>query len=273
MEECIKAFAKCEEQGKSVEMVWFDNNVFFDGFAQFYDITCCAEVYHYPTQCTFSPKQWLDNLIRLNHQSFTASWNMLIDFSFLKSLKLYFLNGVIYEDASFGVMLFMSANRICFTPKKLHYYRVRPNSTTFQSVTSIAPYLLPFYNVFFKDIIAAKEYHGNSSRMRLFLQLLEFFNAFGDKEFAELAKKTFLPCLAQGSLKILNSAKDPLNLLPKLDLTKPYITASRLSLFVRLYFSYPKARSFLLFFKRAYEIQRIFERKIRRKIFKKYKQR
>ncbi|MGI0440264.1 hypothetical protein ACRE1S_07060, partial [Helicobacter himalayensis] len=243
-------------------------DIFFDGIAPF-DTT---GVPHYSAQCTFTPKQWLDNLIKLNKQSFTSSWDTLIDFSFLKSLKLYFLNGAINEDVSFGEMLFISANRICFTPKKLHNYRLRPNSITFQNSISIAPCLMPFYNVLFKDISAAKEYHQYSSRMRLFLQLLEFFDTFKDKELAELAKKTFLPCLAQDSLKILNAAKDPLNLLPKLDLTKPYITNSKLSLFARLYLNYPKARGVLLFFKRGYEVQRIFERKIRRKIFKKYKQ-
>ena len=70
-------------------------------------------------------------IIRENkYNFFYGSWNILINFKFLKSINLRFINGIIYEDHYFGIMLFMKARRIIVLNYFFYYYVNTMNSIT-----------------------------------------------------------------------------------------------------------------------------------------------
>ncbi|RAZ48484.1 glycosyltransferase family 2 protein, partial [Campylobacter hyointestinalis subsp. lawsonii] len=73
-------------------------------------------------------KNWLDR-IRFKQQYFFyfAVFGM-IDFKFLKDIKLKFINHIIHEDDYFGMVLFLHINRVYIFPKELYHYRIRNNS-------------------------------------------------------------------------------------------------------------------------------------------------
>lgn len=60
----------------------------------------------------------IEILKQLDFDYFHSVWNILIDFSFLKEIKLRFIEKAIYEDHHFGSILFLKAKRVMI----LEYY-------------------------------------------------------------------------------------------------------------------------------------------------------
>ncbi|MGI0407264.1 hypothetical protein ACRE1S_08070, partial [Helicobacter himalayensis] len=206
---------------------------------------------------------------------FWISWNVLIDFKFLKSIGLRFLNGVLYEDGSFGIMLFMQAQRILRFPKTLYYYRIREHSIMNPTPTQIPPAYLQNLYLSLKKSGDFNAYNRARSLFYLTLQIAEFFDSLPQNDLTKMAKQNFLPTYLEYCFSVFDFDNDPLNLQGEFYKLLPYMDYIKLSFYKKLVIlvvRHPFLCPFLVKLRVAYLWQRDLECKIRRKIFKKYKQ-
>lgn len=71
------------------------------------------------------------NIIReIKKNYFHAVCNILIDFNYLRNIKLYFINNIIYEDHHFGSILFLKAKRVMILDNYFYNQVNSINSTT-----------------------------------------------------------------------------------------------------------------------------------------------
>ncbi|HBD9171512.1 TPA: glycosyltransferase family 2 protein, partial [Campylobacter jejuni] len=151
-------------------------------------------------------------------------WNGMIDFNFLKQIKLKFINFIINEDIHFGIILFASANKIYVLSQKLYLCRLRANSISNHdkkiTKANVSEYFKDIYETFGENAKEAKNYLKAASRVITALKLIEFFKD-QKNENALAIKETFLPCYAKKALMIKKFKKDPLNLKEQLVLIKP----------------------------------------------------
>ena len=117
--ECLKAI-------KDANVLWFD-----------YDFLCEIPFKKTPksqmelfdlSEGIITAKKWVFKVAKTK-PLFWLTWQGMIDFKFLQKIKLRFVNGAIYEDNCFGVLLFSMAEKIAICKKKLYHYRIRVNST------------------------------------------------------------------------------------------------------------------------------------------------
>ncbi|WP_147288638.1 MULTISPECIES: hypothetical protein [unclassified Helicobacter] len=190
----------------------------------------------------------------------------LIDFKFLKSIKLKFLNEVLYEDANFGIMLFMQAQRIFRLPKMLYCYRIREQSTMRPTTIQMPPaYLQSIYLSFNKNITYLNTYNRARSLFLLTLQIVDFFNSLPQNEPTKIAKQSFLPYYLKQSFYIFDFYNDPLELQKQFYKLLPYMDYIKPSFYQKLVIHCPISLYPLLTkFRAAYLWQRDFERKFRR---------
>lgn len=85
-------------------------------------------VFNFTQECTITPRDYAKQAIKVGSRDISFSWGGMIDFSFLKQLKLKFINKIINEDIHFGMVLFASADSIYILPKRLYLCRLRANS-------------------------------------------------------------------------------------------------------------------------------------------------
>ncbi|EGP7860780.1 hypothetical protein I0O09_001581, partial [Campylobacter jejuni] len=104
----------------------------------------------------------------------------MIDFNFLKSIQLKFLDGIIHEDNLFGALLFFQLNNIYILPNKMYIYRMRPNSIMNHdkknTKSDIAQYVLDLYDGINCDIKEIKSYLKTYSCSMIAIKLIEFLN-------------------------------------------------------------------------------------------------
>ncbi|EAI3822669.1 hypothetical protein YN80_07920 [Campylobacter coli] len=102
----------------------------------------------------------------------------MINFAFLKNIKLKFINGIIHEDIPFGMLLFNHAKYIYVLNGKIYIYRIRDNSTCdyndANNIKWLPNYLKDIYIYFNYDIKKAKEYHRIYSEVKSVQQILHF---------------------------------------------------------------------------------------------------
>ncbi|RAX52754.1 hypothetical protein CCY97_07430, partial [Helicobacter sp. 10-6591] len=211
VELCLKAFADSKAQGKQAEIVWFDFYKIIG--SRFIEDDSYTKIYG---TGIFTSRYWAQKT-----KWFWFAWLGMIDFHFLQEIGLYFLAGVIYEDESFGIMLFGQSSYIYRLSASVYYYRIRENSITNSTQHDIPPYLQNLYKEFGGDFQTFKAYNSASS---LFLNSL-FVARFLDKSNNQQILKTNLSdVLISRGMGIFTFTKDPLGyqkhfteLLPLLD--------------------------------------------------------
>ncbi|WP_146744506.1 hypothetical protein [Helicobacter sp. 10-6591] len=241
VELCLKAFADSKAQGKQAEIVWFDNDVFYENPAYRTTGLNAFEKFLEITQDTIiTPKIWAETCIKLDMPMAFATCGM-IDFSFLTSIGIYFLNGATHEDLSFGVILFMHATHIAILNKKLYVYRIRDDSTTIFRKTSnisVPPFLQDLEEVF-HSAHTARKYNIQESAFHMTFEIISML----DKPQHKQARDFFLKNICCWSLSIFCFDKDPHNIKQKLPKLKPYVKdlhLGRLNCLKHLVISYPK---------------------------------
>ncbi|EFS3143768.1 hypothetical protein HX403_001587 [Campylobacter coli] len=123
----------------------------------------------------------------------------MIDFNFLKSIQLKFLDGIIHEDNLFGALLFFQLNNIYILPNKMYIYRMRPNSIMNHdkknTKSDIAQYVLDLYDGINCDIKEIKSYLKTYSCSMIAIKLIEFLENFiKDKEEKKMLKGIIEEC-------------------------------------------------------------------------------
>ncbi|EAI0564770.1 glycosyltransferase family 2 protein [Campylobacter jejuni] len=222
----LNCIEECVVRMQNVDVLWFDHACIYDDGIEDKGQKTRMNVFNFTQECTITPRDYAKQAIKVGSRDISFSWGGMIDFSFLKQLKLKFINKIINEDIHFGIVLFASADSIYILPKRLYLCRLRANSISNhdKKVTkaNVSEYFKDLYEFFGENAKEAKNYLKAASRMITALELIEFFKD-QKNENSQAIKEAFLPFYVKKALMIKKFKKDPLNLKEKLPIIKPFI--------------------------------------------------
>ncbi|EOI0717031.1 glycosyltransferase family 2 protein, partial [Campylobacter jejuni] len=222
----LNCIEECVVRMQNVDVLWFDHACIYDDGIEDKGQKTRMNVFNFTQECTITPRDYAKQAIKVGSRDISFSWGGMIDFSFLKQLKLKFINKIINEDIHFGMVLFASADSIYILPKRLYLCRLRANSISNhdKKVTkaNVSEYFKDLYEFFGENAKEAKNYLKAASRMITALELIEFFKD-QKNENSQAIKEAFLPFYVKKALMIKKFKKDPLNLKEKLPIIKPFI--------------------------------------------------
>ncbi len=222
----LNCIEECVVRMQNVDVLWFDHACIYDDGIEDKGQKTRMNIFNFTQECTITPRDYAKQAIKVGSRDISFSWGGMIDFSFLKQLKLKFINKIINEDIHFGMVLFASADSIYILPKRLYLCRLRANSISNhdKKVTkaNVSEYFKDLYEFFEENAKEAKNYLKAASRMITALELIEFFKD-QKSENALAIKETFLPFYIKKALMIKKFKKDPLNLKEKLPIITPYV--------------------------------------------------
>ncbi|EAK7416375.1 glycosyltransferase family 2 protein [Campylobacter jejuni] len=222
----LNCIEECVVRMQNVDVLWFDHACIYDDGIEDKGQKTRMNVFNFTQECTITPRDYAKQAIKVGSRDISFSWGGMIDFSFLKQLKLKFINKIINEDIHFGMVLFASADSIYILPKRLYLCRLRANSISNhdKKVTkaNVSEYFKDLYEFFGENAKEAKNYLKAASRMVTALELIEFFKD-QKNENSQAIKEAFLPFYVKKALMIKKFKKDPLNLKEKLPIIKPFI--------------------------------------------------
>ncbi|HEC1776425.1 TPA: glycosyltransferase family 2 protein [Campylobacter lari] len=222
----LKTIEECVLRMNNVDVLWFDHVCIYEEGVKNKNQKTKMEIFNYTKECIITPREYAKQALKVGSRDVAFGVMGMINFHFLKKIKLKFINKIINEDVHFGLILFASAKSIYVFPKKMYLCRLRANSVSNhdKKVTkaNIAGYFKDIYDVFEQDPKKTKDYLKAASRIVMALEFIEFFkNNYGEN--IEAMKKVFLPFYAKKALMIKKFKKDPLNLKEKLPIITPYI--------------------------------------------------
>ncbi|ECR5192938.1 glycosyltransferase [Campylobacter jejuni] len=222
----LNCIEECVVRMQNVDVLWFNHACIYDDGIEDKGQKTRMNVFNFTQECTITPRDYAKQAIKVGSRDISFSWGGMIDFSFLKQLKLKFINKIINEDIHFGMVLFASADSIYILPKRLYLCRLRANSISNhdKKVTkaNVSEYFKDLYEFFGENAKEAKNYLKAASRMITALELIEFFKD-QKNENSQAIKEAFLPFYVKKALMIKKFKKDPLNLKEKLPIIKPFI--------------------------------------------------
>ncbi|EOH3339461.1 glycosyltransferase family 2 protein [Campylobacter jejuni] len=222
----LNCIEECVVRMQNVDVLWFDHACIYDDGIEDKGQKTRMNVFNFTQECTITPRDYAKQAIKVGSRDISFSWGGMIDFSFLKQLKLKFINKIINEDIHFGMVLFASADSIYILPKRLYLCRLRANSISNhdKKVTkaNVSEYFKDLYEFFGENAKEAKNYLKAASRMITALELIEFFKD-QKNENSQAIKEAFLPFYVKKALMIKKFKKDPLNLKENLPIIKPFI--------------------------------------------------
>ncbi|ECP5248349.1 glycosyltransferase family 2 protein [Campylobacter lari] len=222
----LNCLEECVVRMQNVDVLWFDHACIYDDGIEDKGQKTRMNIFNFTQECTIAPRDYAKQAIKVGSRDISFSWGGMIDFSFLKQLKLKFINKIINEDIHFGMVLFSCANNIYILPKRLYLCRLRANSISNhdKKVTkaNVSEYFKDLYEFFEENAKEAKNYLKAASRMITALELIEFFKD-QKSENALAVKEIFLSFYVKKALMIKKFKKDPLNLKEKLPIITPYV--------------------------------------------------
>ncbi|EAH8751407.1 glycosyltransferase family 2 protein, partial [Campylobacter jejuni] len=212
----LNCIEECVSRMNGVEVLWFDYDMFFEQ---------TGEKKYYSTLYTFqllqekiiTPLEWLKHGITYNSfynksKTFAFAWQGMIDFKFLKSIKLKFINGIIFEDVAFGIILFASLKYIYIYPEIMLTYRVRDNSIMQSLNKNTLPFYASYLREYFADEMIAKNYHIILSEILILEELTNFVILFKNTEISHLIPIFFFEYFINKGIGIFNFNNDPMKL-------------------------------------------------------------
>ncbi|HEC1758990.1 TPA: glycosyltransferase family 2 protein [Campylobacter lari] len=222
----LNCIEECVARMQNVDVLWFDHACIYDDGIEDKGQKTRMNIFNFTQECTITPRDYAKQATKVGSRDISFSWGGMIDFSFLKQLKLKFINKIINEDIHFGMVLFSCASNIYIFPKRLYLCRLRANSISNhdKKVTraNVSEYFKDLYEFFGENAKEAKNYLKAASRMITALELIEFFKDQKSENVLAI-KETFLPFYVKKALMIKKFKKDPLNLKEKLPIIKPFI--------------------------------------------------
>ncbi|HEH5157389.1 TPA: hypothetical protein SG801_001709, partial [Campylobacter coli] len=157
---------------------------------------------------------WLDKMIKLQIKDFAFVCDGMIDFKYLKSIKLKFHGFGYGEDHYFGLVCFLKLNNIYIIKQQLHNYRVRCNSSCNfdKKITkeNIPTYCLYLYDLFNQDASLTKQYIKIFSICRLIHNYIDIQNELSDEKIKYLLNQIIEYKIATNEFFIYIFYQDPL---------------------------------------------------------------
>ncbi|WP_276951346.1 glycosyltransferase family 2 protein [Helicobacter rodentium] len=219
--DCVE---KCVPRMQGVDVLWFDVETLLDGVKKT-DWKSNLHFFNYNKEVVISRKDWAVRLFYRQLDFFYFAVFGMIDFAFLKRIKLKFLNGIIQEDDMFGILLFAQSNFIYVYPQKLYHYRIRANSIMNYGEdysAKVAGFFAKSAEVF-RDNYSKRAYHKASSFMQTSLALNNFLQNTQEERVKHIISHYIMPTYVFYAHKILYFAQDPLNLIPKFQGLQEYL--------------------------------------------------
>ncbi len=219
--DCVR---ECVKRMEGVDVLWFDTKTFLDGVKK---SDWKSNIYHfgYTQEVILSRKDWVQRIFERKLHFFYFAWSGVINFEFLKRIKLKFINGIIQEDDMFGILLFAQSSYIYVYPKKLYHYRIRANSTMNYHndlQAKVAGFFAKNTEVF-KDNYSKRQYHKQTSFMQTALRIDAFLQNLEDGRVKHIIGKYLMPTYVFYAHKILYFTQDPLNLIPEFQKLQKYL--------------------------------------------------
>ena len=199
LESCVESIQK----NNNPNIIWFDWCESYESkMPKNPHSQTMLEIFGYANPTQINAIEWLNRAKDKQIYQFWWAWQGLICFEYLKRVNLRFLEGIIFEDNLFGILLFLQSESIAIMPRKLYNYRIRANSTTniAKNTKSLPPFVEPL-RVVQGDL--AWEYFCAQSLCEIALSVATFCETYKDKEKANLCKANFLPHLLAESCDIL----------------------------------------------------------------------
>ncbi|MCR8687292.1 glycosyltransferase family 2 protein, partial [Campylobacter sp. 1569] len=202
--------------------------------------------FDYKDEIVITSKEWLEKARERKLFYFWFAWQGMINFNFLKNIKLKFINGIFAEDCHFGVLLFALSKNIYIFPKQIYVYRLRELSS--MNFTNKKWIIHPNSHLkkidIFENSNTTRLYYESASWIQIALDFIRFINS--DHHLSEDVKIHFLPVVCNKALTLQKIDKDPLYLKKYTKNLKIYIQNQPLGAVdrVREYFSYKLAKEF-----------------------------
>ncbi|EAL8258143.1 glycosyl transferase, partial [Campylobacter coli] len=136
----------------------------------------------------------------------------MVNFTFLKNIKLKFIKGIFAEDCHFGVLLFALSKNIYILPKQIYIYRLRESSS--MNFTRKKWALHPDSHLkkidIFENSNETRLYYETTSWMQIALEFIKFIHS--KHHLSDEIKQHFLPVVCNKALTLQKFDKDPLYL-------------------------------------------------------------
>lgn len=206
--ECIE---ECVSRMEGVDIVWFDWQ-YFGNVTE--DIkrygTRIKNKYEYHEEIKISNVEFLERSysIRNKHKIFAFVVSGLIDWNYLLSLKLKFIQNIKHEDMHFGSILFAYAKNIYVYPKSLYYYRIHSDSTSsYLHKKSISPFVKEWFGFNPSDDISDELIYDYWSKLSLLMnanEIIQFYKQHNENyNFKRLLHDIVIPDFFKRSVDIL----------------------------------------------------------------------
>ncbi|EHD8498440.1 hypothetical protein JOT07_001872, partial [Campylobacter coli] len=217
---CIE---ECVPRMDGVDVVWFDAKVFLDGI-DFSNWKSNIKWLDFKQEVVIDKDDWLKRMYDYKMKWFYFSWQGMINFNFLKNIKLKFIDYIVQEDDHFGILLFSQMKYCYILPRELYFYRIRSNSImAYQGkITSknIPMFFQEYLHYFNDDAVLTRNYFHTSSHVKTCIALLDFFKKQNDKVLTKSLFKYLLPTYIKNAYEIIHFSKDPLDLLSNVEIIK-----------------------------------------------------
>lgn len=221
VEDCV---SDCIDRMMGADVLWFDYKISSE--LRFKKIPLSQmQIFSYEKEGFITREEWFERA--KEKPLFWFTWQGMIDFDFLKKIKLKFINGIIYEDHCFGILLFSVAEKIYLYPKQKYCYNIHQDSTM-NPTDKILPHTY-FYDTLKNcgDFESFKDYQWAKCWVLSTVYMMDYFkkHSYIDKKIKDYFLKVFL----DKTLSILFIEKDPLNLKKMLERFEPYFEKYSLS--------------------------------------------
>ncbi|AXL34311.1 glycosyltransferase family 2 protein [Campylobacter jejuni] len=204
----LNCIEECVPRMDRVDVVWFDYRTLNEKVKK--NHVSQMTYFDYKNEMVITPKKWLNSAKERKLFYFWFAWQGMINFTFLKNIKLKFINEIFAEDCHFGVLLFALCKSIYVFPKQVYIYRLRElssmNFTNKKWIIHSKSYLKKI-DVFENSNIT-RLYYESASWMQIALNFIKFIDS--NCHLSEDIKKHFLPVVCNKGLSLQRFNRDPL---------------------------------------------------------------
>ncbi|WP_139453944.1 glycosyltransferase family 2 protein [Campylobacter armoricus] len=204
----LNCIEECVPRMDGVDVVWFDYKVLYDKVKRKH--ISQMTYFDYKSEMIITPKEWLEKARERKLFYFWFAWQGMINFNFLKNIKLKFIDGIFAEDCHFGVMLFALSKNINILPKQIYIYRLRELSS--MNFTNKKWIIRPDSHLkkidVFENSNTTRLYYESASWMQIALEFIKFIDS--NHCLSEDIKVYFLPVVCNKALTLQRFDKDPL---------------------------------------------------------------
>ncbi|KQI12713.1 glycosyltransferase family 2 protein [Campylobacter coli] len=204
----LNCIEECVPRMDGVEVVWFDYRAVYDKVKRKH----LSQMTHfdYKNEVIITSKEWLDRAKERRLFYFWFAWQGMVNFTFLKNIKLKFIKGIFAEDCHFGVLLFALSKNIYILPKQIYIYRLRESSS--MNFTRKKWAIHPDSHLkkidVFENSSITRLYYESASWMQIALDFIKFIDS--NHYLSEGIKTHFLPVVCNKALTLQRFDKDPL---------------------------------------------------------------